>query len=193
MSEQFEPGKIYPMTLAEGQSILRQMGMMAIFAEGIPDTSRGRRCVSVKSANEVEWEFWMSSGQKVSFSICNGVSPHRDHFIASVSREPDSKRPDAQFPQETPPAPKAMKCIKPDCLNMVAPVGTKKPEAGVYKNYRATGACQQGHNIYFCAECNAPHSYVSRIGKHHYGQNHGFTVAEEEPQCGVTPAPALLS
>lgn len=61
---------------------------------------------------------------------------------------------------------KSTKCIKPDCENMVAPIGIK-PQGEDFKNYRGTGACQQGHNGYKCSKCDAPHSYASGIGKEH--------------------------
>jgi hypothetical protein len=62
----------------------------------------------------------------------------------------------------------ATKCIKPDCENMVAPVGIK-PQAGHFKNYMATGACVKGHNVFTCSKCNKPHSYTSGVGKEHIG------------------------
>ncbi|NIV30360.1 MAG: hypothetical protein GWN58_12955, partial [Anaerolineae bacterium] len=42
-----------------------------------------------------------------------------------------------------------------------------------YKNYRGTGACQRGHNSYFCTRCNTPHSYTSKTGKAHYERHYG--------------------
>lgn len=61
-------------------------------------------------------------------------------------------------------------CIDPNCTNMVADIGVKNPPNGVYKNYRATDACQRGHNGYFCQKCKLPHSYVTKIGINHYSK-----------------------
>jgi hypothetical protein len=61
----------------------------------------------------------------------------------------------------------ANKCIKPECNNLVAPVGMK-PQEGHFRNYRGTGACAKEHANYLCAKCNAPHSYASGVGKKHY-------------------------
>ncbi len=161
--QEYEVGKLYPMTVEDGNAILRQMGIMALMAKGIPDETRGRRYLG-KSPDK--WEFWMTSGQKVDFSVSLTGNMSCDHFIASVSQKSDKHRPIPQFeyvPTE---------CIKPGCYNLVAPIGTE-PISGHFKNYRATGACQKGHNGYHCQKCNAPHSYVSNVGKKHLKSNCG--------------------
>jgi len=63
-------------------------------------------------------------------------------------------------------------CIHPECKNLVGPTGIK-PREGHHKNYRGTGACRQGHNSYFCTKCQAPHSFVSKIGRRHYPEHYG--------------------
>lgn len=63
-------------------------------------------------------------------------------------------------------------CIHPECDNIVAPSGIK-PREGHFKNYRGTGACQKGHNSYYCTKCKSPHSFVSEIGKKHYPDYYG--------------------
>lgn len=153
----FIVGETYPMTMQEGRNILRQAGLAAILAAGVPDVTRGRRRTGERPD---AWEFWMTSGQKISFSVRLG-SGVNDHFILSVSNGPDPDRPRPQFPYEP------TRCINPECYNLVAPVGTE-PAPGHFKNYRGTGACRKGHNAYFCTVCKAPHSYVSGIGKEHY-------------------------
>lgn len=173
----FVVGQLYPVTMVECNQVLRSMGMGAMLADGVPDVTRGRRYLKGDTYS-AEWEFWMSSGQRVNFSVCTGRGETHDHFIASFGRGIDPNRPEPQFPDEVNPlremARKAVasmlsptKCIKPECVNLVAPVGTKKVQPGVCKNYRATGACQKGHNIYQCSKCEVPHSYVSGIGKAH--------------------------
>jgi len=63
-------------------------------------------------------------------------------------------------------------CIKPGCENLVAPVGIT-PREGHFKNYRGTGACQQGHNSYWCEKCKVPHSYTSKTGIAHLPHSGG--------------------
>jgi len=63
-------------------------------------------------------------------------------------------------------------CVHPECENQVAPTGIK-PREGHHKNYRGTGACRRGHNSYFCTKCQAPHSFVSKIGRRHYPEHYG--------------------
>lgn len=72
-------------------------------------------------------------------------------------------------------------CIHPECRNLVAPKGIK-PREGHHHNYRGTGACQRGHNSYYCTRCKKPHSHDSKIGKAHYGQHYGgdFDAAMSE-------------
>jgi hypothetical protein len=69
-------------------------------------------------------------------------------------------------------------CIHPECHNLVAP-SRIKPREGHFKNYRGTGACQQGHNSYYCTKCAAPHSFVSKIGQSHYEKYYGGDYTKE--------------
>jgi len=64
------------------------------------------------------------------------------------------------------------KCIHPKCGNLVAPPGIE-PREGHFRNYRGTGACQKGHNAYFCTRCHEPHSFASKIGQQHYQKYYG--------------------
>lgn len=69
-------------------------------------------------------------------------------------------------------------CIKPECENLVAPKGIK-PRKGHAKNYRGTGACQRGHNSYYCVKCKKPHSHTSKVGKAHYEKYYGGDFTAE--------------
>ena len=84
-------GERYPMTLADGYAILKQMGLMATMADGEPDVSRGRKFVGTFPD---QWEFWMTSGQKVEVSISLTGNPTSDHFIASVGTGVDPQLPE---------------------------------------------------------------------------------------------------
>lgn len=87
----FEINKRYEMSLKDARAVINQMGYMAALAKGQPDISRGRRYVN--NNNGDQWEFWMTSGQKVSFSVSLTGEPNSDHFIASVSDGVDYDRP----------------------------------------------------------------------------------------------------
>lgn len=68
-------------------------------------------------------------------------------------------------------------CVKPDCDNPVAPKGVE-PREGHFKNYRGTGACQAGHNSYWCEKCEKPHSFKSKIGEAHLEHSGGDFTPE---------------
>lgn len=80
----------------------------------------------------------------------------------------------AKIGEEYEPAP----CVHPNCDNLVAPKGIK-PRDGHFKNYRATGACQRGHNSYFCTKCKGPHSHSSKTGKGHFEKHYGCDFTAE--------------
>lgn len=69
-------------------------------------------------------------------------------------------------------------CIHPECENLVAPKGIE-PREGHYNNYRGTGACQRGHNSYYCTRCKKPHSHDSKVGKTHYEKYNGGDFTAE--------------
>lgn len=136
------------------------------------DFGVGRR---YEGSDPNRWTVWTVNGQKIDVT----VTPDGG-FVAGFG-EIDPNKPEPQFSTMAALQKAArqvvdsfmqarnspQKCIKPGCENLVAPIGTKKPEPGVFKNYAATGACQKGHNGYFCERCNRPHSYASDIGKAH--------------------------
>jgi hypothetical protein len=87
---QYEIGERYPMTVNDGNAILRQMGMGAMMAQGKPDATRGRRYLG---SEPDKWAFWMTSGQRVEVSISLTGNMYSDHFIASVTPKPDPQLP----------------------------------------------------------------------------------------------------
>lgn len=172
----YEIGKIYPLTSSMVDQIMREIGLGALSMKGRPDLSRGRR---YEGANPYRWAFWTAEQQKIDVSIQSGGDGHA-HFLCAFGREADPDCPEPQFVSIEAAAKKFVdaiaslaksrepkKCIKPDCQNLVAPVGMKNPPPNVFKNYCQTGACQKGHNIYFCLKCGKPHSYASKIGIEH--------------------------
>lgn len=177
----YEVGKFYELTQSMADQIVKQMGMGAMMMNGNPDLSVGRR---YDGANPDRWSFWTTERQKVDVSVSLRGSAG-DHFICGFGNGADPDCPEPQFTEEPNQTLEALKkaakaflesrlqpkkCIKPDCENLVAPIGTKKPQPGVFKNYAATGACQKGHNSYFCIQCSRPHSYASEVGKRHMAQ-----------------------
>jgi len=87
---EYKIGKRYPMSVDDGNVILRQMGMGAVLVQGKPDATRGRRYLG-KAPDE--WAFWMTSGQRVEVSLSMTGNMNSDHFIVSVTPEPDTQRP----------------------------------------------------------------------------------------------------
>lgn len=148
-------GELYQMSGVQAAGALSIMGRGRVMLKGVPDLTRGRRYLGQDT-----WEFWMTSGQKVTICFVQNGG-----FLSSVSRDADRERPKPQFPYEP------TVCIKPECNNLVAPISTK-PAEGHFKNYRATGACQQGHNIYSCSKCGTAHSYTTKIGIAHMEYRH---------------------
>jgi len=69
-------------------------------------------------------------------------------------------------------------CIHPDCHNLIAPRGIK-PREGHFKNYRGLGACQRGHQSYYCTKCKKPHSHTSKVGKAHFEEHYGCDFTAE--------------
>ena len=81
----YEIGKLYKLEKSMVNGIIRAMGLGAmIIMESEPDYSRGRRYLK-----ENEWEFWLINGKKVSLAVSRDLG-----FIASVSRDSDTTRPD---------------------------------------------------------------------------------------------------
>lgn len=161
----YTAGSIYPLTVPHWLEITRQMGLGAMLITGQPDYSRGRRCVKADQY-AADWEIWTTTGHKVSVSISTGPGPERAYFLASCSNDPDDDRPKPQFAIPDLPGQKPQKCIHPHCTRLVVASGPATDEA--VANYRNTGACQKGHNGYYCEKCKRPHSYASQLGKNHY-------------------------